>query len=375
MADIAVLGPVSASVPSLTLEDGEGMPTGSELYLVGYPAEPDEFPEPTITIGVLSRVREWDRLGMTYFQTDAAAADGQSGGPLVDARGDVVGISTYSFSEAGFGIALSGADVAPIVRRLIEGRGNAAPDARRVPAGNGSFEFTIELANLWDARAFVLDGIAGTPLHVTLDGAGDGRFLVGGPAGVLLSVDRTLSGVEQGSAEVPVDGTHFLQVEIASGTPSPLQLTSTSRLRPFHDPDDGATLAVGETVAGRVDFPSDWDWYSIRLAEGETVRISADSITVDTFVVVDFPRRRLTSGSLMTTAAEDCSAPAPNSSIAPPEPGSTSSPSPTQSATAPAATTSPWKRPLPVRRRCACPRRPPANRAPDGRSWTAPSRR
>lgn len=289
MADIAVLGPVSASVPSLTLGDGEGIATGSELYLVGYPAEPDEFPEPTITRGVLSRVREWERLGMTYLQTDAAVAGGQSGGPLVDARGDVVGISTYSFSEAGFGIALSGADVAPIVQRLIQGRGNAARDARRVPAGSGSFEFTVELANLWDTRAFVLDGTAGTALRVTLDGAGDGKFLVGGPAGVLLDVDQTLSGAEQGAAEVPVDGILFLQVEIASGTPSPLELTSTIGLTPFHDPDDGPTIAVGETVAGRIDFPSDWDWYSIRLAEGETVRVSVDSVTVDTLLVVDFP--------------------------------------------------------------------------------------
>ena len=46
---------------------------------------------------------------------------------------------------------------------------------------------------------------------------------------------------------------------------------------------------VGETVVGNIDFHSDYDWYSIRLEEGETVRISTDSINVDTFLYVDFP--------------------------------------------------------------------------------------
>ena len=95
MADLAVLGPVD--VPArplgvkgggpLQLGDGEDLAPGSELFLVGYPAEVDELPEPSITRGILSRFREWERLGMTYLQTDAAIAGGQSGGALVDTLG------------------------------------------------------------------------------------------------------------------------------------------------------------------------------------------------------------------------------------------------------------------------------------------------
>ena len=76
LADIAVLGPLDAPVPPpLQLQDGESLPIGSELYLVGYPAG-----QATITRGILSGVREWEQLGMTYFQTDAAITGGQSGG-------------------------------------------------------------------------------------------------------------------------------------------------------------------------------------------------------------------------------------------------------------------------------------------------------
>ena len=99
MTDLAVLGPVNVSAQPLKLEDGESLAPGSELFLIGYPAEVDEFPEPTITRGILSRVREWERLGMTYLQTDAAIAGGQSGGALVNSLGEVMGISTFSFSE------------------------------------------------------------------------------------------------------------------------------------------------------------------------------------------------------------------------------------------------------------------------------------
>ena len=121
MADLAVLGPVRVSAPPLELRNGEDMVIGSELFLVGYPAEVDLFPQPSITRGILSRFREWDRLGMTYLQTDAAIAGGQSGGALVNSKGEVIGISGLSFSEAGFGMVASSADVVPIVEQLIQG--------------------------------------------------------------------------------------------------------------------------------------------------------------------------------------------------------------------------------------------------------------
>ena len=44
MADLAVLGPVDVSAMPLRLEDGEDTALGSELLLVGYPAEVDLFP-------------------------------------------------------------------------------------------------------------------------------------------------------------------------------------------------------------------------------------------------------------------------------------------------------------------------------------------
>ena len=65
-----------------------------------------------------------------------------------------------------------------------------------------------------------------------------------------------------------------MQVELFAGESSAFGLTSTIRLKTFHDPDDGRTIAVGETVVGNINFHFDIDWYSLRLEEGEAVRIS-----------------------------------------------------------------------------------------------------
>ena len=292
MADLAVLGPVAVSAQPLKLKDGEGTALGSDLLLVGYPAEVDLFPQPTITRGILSRFREWERLGITYFQTDAGIAGGQSGGALVNSRGEVVGISTFSFSEAGFGLAVSSADIMPIVEKLTQGEFTSGLGDRRLPVGRGSFDVDLDLRNYWDTRAFVLDATAGTILEVGIEGSGDGWFHVSDPLGSILEVDDGYTGVEHGAVELLTSGVHFLQVEMASGHSSGFDLSSSVRLMPLNDPDDGRNVAVGETVAGSLDHFSDWDWYSVRLKERETVRIAADSLNVDTLIYIDFPKSR-----------------------------------------------------------------------------------
>ena len=292
MADLAVLGPVVVSAPPLELRDGEGMDVGSALYLVGYPAEVDLFPQPSITRGILSRFRQWEQLGMTYFQTDAAIAGGQSGGVVVNSKGEVIGISGLVFSEAGFGLAASSADIAPMVEPLIGGQDVSGLGDRRLPMGRGSFKFDVELRNYWDVQTFALEAAAGTIFEAEIDGLGDGWFHVSDPFGPLLEVDNGYIGVEYGRVELLTNGIHFLQVEMASGEASSFELSSSVRLKPLTDPDDGRAIEVGETVAGSLDYFFDWDWYSIRLTEGETVSISTDSFNVDTVIYVDFPNSR-----------------------------------------------------------------------------------
>ena len=133
VADLALLGPIDTLTAALELVDGEGMFPGTELFLVGYPAEPDLYlPQPSVTQGILSRSYEEPETGLTVFRTDAAAVGGQSGGAMVNSRGEVVGVTmrgiTPRFSDQViFTEAYSAVDYAAIIDRLIATAGPEAP--------------------------------------------------------------------------------------------------------------------------------------------------------------------------------------------------------------------------------------------------------
>ena len=269
------------------LADGEGLPPGSELYLIGYPAEVEVYPEPTITRGVLSRFREWEWFGMTYFQTDASIAGGQSGGALVNDRGEVVGISTFRFSEAGFGLATSIADDIDIVDDLLLwGWDSADPSRRRLPIGASDFGYTVDLPDGMTSATFVLDGEAGLIIEIQLEGEGDGAFAIAGPGGLIVDVDEGITGVEYVELLLEVDGPHFVTVGMYSEQPQVFELSSSVPLRHIPDPDDEESIQVWEVLAGTIDHYLDSDSFWLRLEEGESVAIFAESVSIDTYVVM-----------------------------------------------------------------------------------------
>ncbi len=290
LSDLAVLGPVETSVAPAELADGEDLAPGSELYLIGYPAETEASPEPTISRGILSRFREWEWFGMTYFQTDASIAGGQSGGALVNDRGQVVGISTFRFSEAGFALATSIADDIAIIEELILwGWDTANPSRRSLPTGEGDFAFRFSLPDEWTAVTFVLDGEAGMAVELALDGAGDGAFAVVGPGGSIVEVDEGATGIEYVELELWVDGPHLVTVGMNSEEPQVFDLASSVPLTFFPDPDDEESIEVWETLTGNIDNYLDSDSFWLRLEEGESVAIFAESVSIDTHVSVGLP--------------------------------------------------------------------------------------
>ena len=288
MADLAVLGPVDVSVQPLRLVDGESTLAGSELFMVGYRDEMDLlFPQPTIIRGILSTVREWKRGGITYFQANRRIAGGQSGGALVNSRGEVIGLTTFAFGEAEEALSASSADIGAICGKLIQGEFASELGDRRLPLGDGSHEFEIELRHLWDTREFVFEAAEGTTVVIEIEGEGDGMFGVFSPFGIIQDVDDGYTGVESAEVELTAGGIHFLQVEMAWGVePSRFHVTSSVGLKPLDDPDDGRSIVIGDVIAASLDFPGDWDWYSIDLQEGDTVRIYTDSAPVDTLLFV-----------------------------------------------------------------------------------------
>lgn len=76
--------------------DSDSLRTGDLAFAVGYPLGLDQ----TLTMGVISglgRSGMGDRIE-DYIQTDAAVNQGNSGGPLLDSRGRLIGINTAILS-------------------------------------------------------------------------------------------------------------------------------------------------------------------------------------------------------------------------------------------------------------------------------------
>ena len=176
LADLALLGPIDVPVQPLALLDGEDVPIGSDVYLIGYPAEVEVYPQPTIARGILARLREWEPAGITYLQTDAPIAGGQSGGALVSDKGEVIGISGFTFSAGQFALAASAADVLPRIRELIAGGDPSGLGDRRLPLQGGLTTHFLTSQNYGDA--YIFDQPAGTIIEVELSGAESARFQI-----------------------------------------------------------------------------------------------------------------------------------------------------------------------------------------------------
>lgn len=121
LGDLAVISIPEANVQPVEMVASENIAIGSELYLIGYSSKGAGSPQPAITRGVLSGLRQWESMDMTYFQTDAAIPGGQSGGVLVSSEGEVVGVLGLTLNEAGLGLVASAKDVQPRVDALIAG--------------------------------------------------------------------------------------------------------------------------------------------------------------------------------------------------------------------------------------------------------------
>ena len=81
------------AVPVRALEPG----IGEEVYALGAPL--DEKLVGSVTRGVVSGYREID--GQRYIQSDVNTLPGNSGGPLVDGSGNVVGMTVMGRTENG----------------------------------------------------------------------------------------------------------------------------------------------------------------------------------------------------------------------------------------------------------------------------------
>lgn len=199
--DIALvkIDPKDKKLPILTMGDSETLQVGQRVLAIG---NPFGF-QSTLTTGVVSALGRTVQTGQTTvidgaIQTDAAINQGNSGGPLLNSHGEVIGINsaiyTPSGTTAGIGFAIPINTARQIAEDLItEGR------VRRASMGVSARVLTPAMAEA--LRLPVNEGLLLE--HVNPGGPADRAGLKGGDRQAILGMSRIILG---GDVVTAIDG-------------------------------------------------------------------------------------------------------------------------------------------------------------------------
>ena len=140
-------------IPTVTLGSSSGLDIGQDVIAIGYSLGLEG--EVTVSRGIVSAFRTIDDV--TYVQTDAALNPGNSGGPLINLKGEVVGIADFKVvSEAveGMNFAIAIDDAKSFIATTItteEAQGEIEALEREVLALVNSERLSRDITSVvWD---------------------------------------------------------------------------------------------------------------------------------------------------------------------------------------------------------------------------------
>ena len=193
--DVAVIKVAASNMATVQLGDDTALSTGDRLFVLGFPGPATFSPvlskesqkEPTLTQGVLS-AKKTASEGFTVLQTDAAMTHGNSGGPVFDEQGRVVGVATFGSVDPETGREVAGLNFAvpvSVVNELLT-RAKVKP-----VAGTATENYRLGLdafEKQWYKRALPLfkEVKRLDPAHPTVD-----KFIKDSQNGIAQGRDRT----------------------------------------------------------------------------------------------------------------------------------------------------------------------------------------
>lgn len=124
--DLALLRMNGDGFDAAVFADPDSIRIGDEVVAIGFALGLDG--DPSVTLGIVSALDRTIGTDGAYLdgliQTDAAISSGNSGGPLVNARGEVVGINTAvardtaTSAATNVGFAISAGEALPVIEAL-----------------------------------------------------------------------------------------------------------------------------------------------------------------------------------------------------------------------------------------------------------------
>jgi hypothetical protein len=125
--DLALLRVAGIKIKALTLGNAGTLRIGDEIYVVGNP----EGWEGTFSQGIISGFR-----GSGYIQITAPISHGSSGGPVLNKRGEVIGMAVAAIDEGqNLNFAISSSELAAFQKIAMRERASRASDVPPVRAG------------------------------------------------------------------------------------------------------------------------------------------------------------------------------------------------------------------------------------------------
>jgi serine protease Do len=118
--DLALLKIDATGLPVAALGDSNRLRVGEFVLALGHPFGLDQ----TVSFGIVSRKGAPLRVaapGFDFIQTDAAVNPGNSGGPLVNMAGEVVGVNSMAARNGSIGFAIPVNLVKSLLPQLAEG--------------------------------------------------------------------------------------------------------------------------------------------------------------------------------------------------------------------------------------------------------------
>ncbi len=154
-SDLMVLKIEAQGLTPAEFGNSDSAEVGDQVVAIGDPLGTELRGTMTdgIICGIQRNISVEDRT-MTLMQTNAALNSGNSGGPLVNMRGQVIGINTMKIASSytsveGIGFAIPIATAKPIVDELVE---------QGYVSGRPAFGFTVEVLDTQVTMYFKLPG-------------------------------------------------------------------------------------------------------------------------------------------------------------------------------------------------------------------------
>lgn len=196
--------------------DSDDVLIGEDIFVIGAPLGVEQ----TLTKGIISGRITPEKIGndfakVEYLQTDAAINQGNSGGPMFNMHGEVIGIASFILSQSGSSAGLGFGTTSNIVRKVLMDQPNLwtgmeflvlrdqLADVFNLPQAAGLLVLTVTSKGLGSKM-----GLRGGYIKATIEGK---DLLLGGD--VILEVDGIKLDSPEGMARMRTRMAKFVKGE------------------------------------------------------------------------------------------------------------------------------------------------------------------